>query len=79
MQQDNKKLRNMKVKVVPIVIGALETIPKGLVRGMEELEIGGRAENIETIALLKSARIQRRILEASGDLLSLRLQWKILS
>ena len=40
----------MTVMVVPIVIGALGTAPKGLVRGLEELEIGGRAETIQTIA-----------------------------
>ena len=40
------------VTVIPIVIGELGTIPKGLVRGMEELEIGGRAETIRTIKLL---------------------------
>ena len=34
---------NMKVKVKQIITGALGTIPKGLVRGLEELEIGGRA------------------------------------
>ena len=31
-----KKLWNMKVTVIPFVIGALETIPKGLVIGLEE-------------------------------------------
>ena len=30
--------------VKPIVFGALGTITKGLVRGLEELEIGGQAE-----------------------------------
>ena len=34
---------NMKVTVIPIVIGALGTIPKGLVKEPEGLENGGRA------------------------------------
>ena len=34
-------------------------------------------ETIETTALLRSARIQRRVLNTGGDLL-LRLQWKTL-
>ena len=38
----------MKVTVLPIVIGSLETVPKGLVSRLEELEIGGRAETIQT-------------------------------
>ena len=46
-----------------IVIVALGTILKGIVRGLEELEIGGQAETIQTTALLRSPRILRRILE----------------
>ena len=34
----------MKVTVIPIVISAFGTIPKDLVRGLEELEFGGRVE-----------------------------------
>ena len=30
----------MKVTVIPIIIGALGTVPKGLVKELEELEIG---------------------------------------
>ena len=32
----------MKVTIAPIVIGALGTITKGLLKGMEDLEVGGR-------------------------------------
>ena len=32
-------------------------------RGLEELEIGGRAETIQTITLLRSANILKRVLE----------------
>ena len=32
----------MKVTIVPIVIGVLGTITKGLLKGLEDLEIGGR-------------------------------------
>ena len=42
----------MKVTIVPIVIRALGTITKGLVKGLEDLEIGGRVETIQTTALL---------------------------
>ena len=31
----------MKVTIVPIVIGALGTIAKGLLKGVEDLEVGG--------------------------------------
>ena len=69
----------MKVTIVPLVIGALGTITKGLLKGLEDLEIGGKVETIETTALLRMARILRRVLETWGDLLSLKLQWKSIS
>ena len=53
----------MKVMIIPIVIGALGTVTKGLIKGLEDLEINGRVETIQTIALLRSARILRRVLE----------------
>ena len=71
-----KKLWNMKVTIVPIVIGAFGTITKGLLKGLEDLEIGGRVETIQMTALLRTARILRRVLETWGDLLSLTLQRK---
>ena len=40
------------------------------------MEVGGRVETIQTTALLRTARILRRVLETWGDLLSLKLQWK---
>ena len=51
-----KKLWNMKVTIVPIVIGALGTITKGLLKGLEDLEVGGRIEIIQMTALLSSAK-----------------------
>ena len=69
----------MKVTIMPIAIGALGTITKGLLKGLEDLEVGGRVETTQTTALLRTARILRRVLETWGDLLSLRLQWKTTS
>ena len=50
----------MKVTVMSIVVGALGTIFKGLVKGLDDLEIKEHVETIETKALLKSDRILRR-------------------
>ena len=69
----------MKLTIVPVVIGALGTVTNGLLKGLEELEIDGRMGTIETTALLRTARILRRVLETWGDLLSLKLQWKTIS
>ena len=58
-----KNVWNMKVTIVPIVIGVLGTITKGLLKGMEDLEVGGWEEAIQTTALLRTARILRRVRE----------------
>ena len=79
LARELKKLWNMKVTIVPIVIGALGTVTKGLLKGLEDLEVGRRVETIQTTALLRTARILRRVLETWGDLLSLKLQWKTIS
>ncbi len=63
LSRELKKLWNMKVTIVSIVIGALGTITKGLLKGLEDLEVGGRVETIQTTALLRTARILRRVLE----------------
>ena len=63
LARELKKLWNMKVTIVPIVIGALDTVTKGLLKGLENLEVGGRVETIQTTALLRTARILRRVLE----------------
>ena len=49
----------MKVTVIPIVGGLLETIAKGLIKELEDLKIRRHEE-----ALLKSTRILRSLLEA---------------
>ena len=49
--------------IVPIVIGALGTVTKGLLEGPEDLEVSGRVETIQMTALLRTARILRRVLE----------------
>ena len=63
LARELKKLWNMKVTIVPIVIGALGTITKGLLKNLEDLEVDGRVETIQTTALLRTARILRRVLE----------------
>ena len=52
----------MKVTVIPTVTGVLGTIPKGLVKGQENLEIR-QVEIFQTRALSRSTRILRKVLE----------------
>ena len=61
----------MELTVVPVVVGALGTGFKSLEKGLEEIKIKGKIETIKTTALLRSARILRRVLETWRHLLSL--------
>ena len=37
----------MQVTIILIVIGAFGTVTKGLIKGLEDLEVGGRVETTE--------------------------------
>ena len=58
-----KKLWNMKVTIVTTVIGAFGTITKGSLKGLGDLEVGGRVETLQMTALLRTDRILRRVQE----------------
>ena len=58
----------IKVTFIAIVIGAFGRVTKVLIQGVEDLEIRGRIETIQTTALLRSAKILRRVLETWRDL-----------
>ena len=68
LARELKKQWNMKVTIIPIVIGAFGTVTKGLLKGLEDLKVSGWVETT-----LTTARILRRVLETWGHLLSLKL------
>ena len=45
LARELKKLWNVKVTIIPIVIGAFGTVTKGLLKGLEDLEVGNRVES----------------------------------
>ena len=47
----------MKVTVISVVIGAIGTTLKGLGKGLEDLEIKGQVETIQTKRLLTPGRV----------------------
>ena len=47
LARELKKLWNMKLTIALIVIGTLGTITKGLLKGLEDLEVGRRVETIK--------------------------------
>ena len=46
----------MKVTIVPIVIGALGIVTKGLLKGLENLEVGWRVETIPNDSIAKDGQ-----------------------
>ena len=56
-----KKLWNMNVTIIPIVIGTFGTVTKGLLKGLDDLEVGGRVKTIQTRALLRTPTLLRRV------------------
>ncbi len=48
---------------LPIMIGTLGTVTKGLLNGLEDFKIRGEVETIQAITLLRTPRILRIVLE----------------
>ena len=67
-----KKLWNMKVTIIPIVICAFGTVTKGLLKGLEDLVVGDHPNN----NIIENSQNTEK---SHGDLLSLRLQWNTIS
>ena len=63
LARELKKLWNMKVTIIPIVIGTFGTVTKRLLKGLEDLKVGGRVETIQTTAFFRTVRILRRVLD----------------
>ena len=60
-----KKLWNMKVTIAPIVIGAFVTITKGLLKGLEDLEVGGWSGDHPNVSIIENGQNTEK---SPGDL-----------
>ena len=56
LARELKKLWNMKVTIVPIVIGAFDTVTKGFLKGLEDLEVSGWVETIQTDSIAEDGQ-----------------------
>ena len=56
-------LWNNKISVIPILIGALGTVPKSLRKRLHQIGIQTEIETMQTTVLLNTARIIRKVLE----------------
>ena len=55
----------MKMTIISVEIGAFSTVTNGSLKGLEDLEVGGRVETIQTTALLRTFRNTEK---SPGDL-----------
>jgi len=59
-----KRLWKMETKVIPIVVGALRTVPKGLEKNLEKDGSNAAVELLQKAALLGTSQIQRRVMDS---------------
>ena len=71
LAKGRKNMWYMKLTVIPTVIDFLGRVTKGLVQRLEDLQIRGWVGIIQSTALLRSARMLRRVLETWWYLLLL--------
>ena len=64
LAREIRKLWKLKTKVIPVVIGALGTIPKRLPGFIKEIGVDTNIELIQRSVLLGTARILRRVLDS---------------
>ena len=63
---NNNNNNNVKAKVVPIVVGALDAVTPNLSKHVDAICVTTRIERLQKAALLGTARLLRRVLEAWG-------------
>ena len=59
LTKELKKLLNMRVTVIPIVVGVLEMVPEDLERRLKERYIRERIQTIKITSFFRMARILR--------------------
>ena len=60
-----KKLWNMQVTIIPIVIGVFGTVTKGLLKGLEDSEVCEQVETIQTTCIIENSQNTEK---SRGDL-----------
>ena len=62
LARELRKLWNMKVSIIPVIVGALETTPK-IFKRMEDIGIKTRILELQKTTIIHCARILRKVLE----------------
>lgn len=62
LELEIQRMWHMKTIVVPVVVGALGTVKKGMVKNIEKVSKSANVTEIQKICMLGSARILRKVL-----------------
>ena len=63
MGRELQKIGNVKVKIIPLVVGTLGAIPKQFGNKLKQIGITAGTAQVQKTALLGMARIFRKVLE----------------
>ena len=63
LERELQKIWNVKVKIIPLVVGALDAIPKQFSNRLKQIGITVGTVQVEKTVLLGTARILRKVLE----------------
>ena len=63
LARELRKLWNMKVKVIPIIIATLGTTPRQVKKRLEVIVIETKVKGLQKTVIIHSARILRKVLE----------------
>jgi len=73
LARELKRLWKVETKVIPIVVGALGTVGKGLDKNLKKAGSNVAVELLQKAALLGTSRILRRVLDSDDESKMLRL------
>ena len=62
LELEIQRMWQMKTEVIPVVVGALGTIKKGMVENIKRVSVRANVTETEKISMLGSARILRKVL-----------------
>ena len=63
LERELQKIWNVKVKIIPLVVGSLGAIPKQFGNRLKQIGITVRTKQVQKTVLLGTARILRKVLE----------------
>ena len=63
MGKELQKIWNVKVKIIPLVVGSLGVIPKQFGNRLKQIDITVGTVQVQKTVLFRTARIVRKVLE----------------